>query len=287
MDVPTFTESRPQREIRKPVIFRPFRHCLGHAAIFNVAISACIATLLLGRGPSDVSWSVVTVVVGIAVDRMLRAWARTNVAQELREIIDPLRADFNTAATVIDIVEVAAAAFHAGPYCIFPDIHRRSGFISGRATMSSPRAMRLSDRFSLGGTLRTSTFVLPAAVLGGIRTIQILTSNPIFSGRSRSNVGQEVGKTICPSFAYSASLGATEIFNVVPRSIFRRTNGPMLPRFGMHSLKDNSFCRGNVPFAYNLFSHYVSLLKVMGLGEAPSRIRVFFGAVSILTEVSV
>jgi hypothetical protein len=92
----------------------------GKFMIQKIRRSSVDGLFLLG-GPSHVAWLVVALVVD-AIQRMLCAWAGTDMSEERREIMDPCVTHPNASAAIASVGLVSDAEtslFHLGPCAVF------------------------------------------------------------------------------------------------------------------------------------------------------------------------
>jgi hypothetical protein len=76
-----------------------------------------VSVLLAARGPADIAWFVISVVVD-TVDLILARWSRTDAAKKRGEVGLPLLADADTAPSVVPISldeRISATVFQAHP----------------------------------------------------------------------------------------------------------------------------------------------------------------------------
>src|SRR5262245_25629769 len=84
-----------------------------------------VAALLFAACPSHIARFVISIVIRIAVDSGFR-WSRSNVLKKCKEVILPLRENFNSFATVIGIgrvFRIVTSASHRQPATIFRGVY--------------------------------------------------------------------------------------------------------------------------------------------------------------------
>jgi len=121
VNAPSRTDAIAQSLYRKFVSLSPREQMLCLSFVGIESIVALIHVLLASSGPTHITGFVVAVIVGIAVQGMIRTWPLSDISQKCREITKPLFANYDTSASIVfemNVSRICASLLHIDPRLI-------------------------------------------------------------------------------------------------------------------------------------------------------------------------